>query len=136
MDSVKQIANAIETLITETRETGGSTVSITGAPLPDSGYMVGGLVDGLMSNMDVLAPEHDHGLREKLALYVSEHYSLLSRDDVFLGGWIDQKEGTVWFDISERFNVREYAEMIGSDRGELAIWDVDKAEEIRVAVTV
>lgn len=127
-----EIDKAIETLIAETRDSGGSTVSVTGANLPDSGYMVGGMVDGVMTAAEMLSPEHHDDLVYAITNYISKHFDLLTQRNIFLGGWVDAQEDTLWIDISERFNVKEYALLTAEDRGEIAIWDVAESEEIRV----
>lgn len=49
-----------------------------------------------------------------------------------LGSWIDTETGTVWIDASEHYTDRTEAMRVAAERGELAIWDIANAEEIRL----
>lgn len=124
----QSIETAIKTVLQETRENGGSTVSVIGEKLPEAGYMVGGSVDGF--HVDVFTTDND--ISAMLETYIHRNYALLTRGNVFLGGWLDKETDELWFDVSDKYNVKEYALMIAADRGELAIWDIASSEEIRV----
>jgi hypothetical protein len=130
-----EIEQAIETLRAETYANGGSTVSVIGKPPVTDGYMVGGEVTGLQLDMEFLHPDNANALWRVLSRYINEHFKLLTDGRHFLGAWIDQASGTLWIDVSERFNVREYAILVAEDRKEIAVWDVAKSEEIRLMVT-
>jgi hypothetical protein len=127
------IDDAIERLIDETVEKGGSTVHVTGRPVPKSGFMVGGVVDPLIFQfLDVLNPTDRANLTRVLFEYVSQYNETLSDRHYFLGAWIDQKEGRLYIDVSQHVIVKQYAEELAKERGELAIWDVANSAEIRL----
>lgn len=125
---------AIKTLIEETREKGGSTVSATDYLVPDHGYMVGGIVDSLIFDANLLSDsDHEELVRNMIGQWVDKHFNIAADPSTFLGGWIDKETGQMFVDLSEHFTNEHQALQVARTYGELAIWDIDKGEEIRVS---
>jgi hypothetical protein len=130
-----QIDNAVDNLIFETRDKGGSTQSARGDKVPDSGYMVGGVVDSLMFDaMLIRDPGHFATAYQMITRWIGQHFDMATRANIFLGGWIDYEEGIAYIDLSEHFpeDMRVPAIHMAIERDEIAIWDLGKGEEIRV----
>jgi hypothetical protein len=122
---------AITAGIKFTLENGGSTQSITGMPIPTDGYLVSlGMGNGMSFDADLLTT--DQGWRMAFD-FVATHFRHLSKPGWFLGFWIDTETNLVWLDVTEWMPNRDAAFRAASDRDEIAIWDIDKAEEIRVS---
>jgi hypothetical protein len=132
-----QIDNAIENLLWNTRETGGDTQSARGDKVPDTGYMVGGMTDSLIFDaMLIRDPGHFHQAYNMIMRWmVAENFAMATRANVFLGGWIDQETGIAFIDLSEHFpsDMRANAIHQAISRDEIAIWDLEKGEEIRIS---
>jgi hypothetical protein len=131
-----QIDNAVDNLIFETRDKGGSTQSARGDKVPDSGYMVGGVIDSLMFDaMLIRDPGHFPVAYNMIMRWVNENFDTATRLNMFLGGWIDTEENIAYVDLSEHYpnDMRANAIHTAIDRDELAIWDLEKGEEIRVS---
>lgn len=50
----------------------------------------------------------------------------------YLGWWRDSETGLVHLDGVNHFNTLAWAEKVGRDRGEIAIYDIANAREIRL----
>jgi hypothetical protein len=124
------IDNAIETLIRETLATGGSTVSLTGLPVPDSGFMVGGYVDSLIFDRELLA--HGNVAWQMIERFVNQQFAFATRFDIFLGGWIDTQTDLVYIDLSKHWDDEIPAMSEAAENEEIAIWNLEKAEEVCV----
>lgn len=125
-----EIDLAIDSLIDSLLVSDGVTVSVTNAPVPDSGYMVGGL-DSLTLTRNELTLNRQ-GVYNTLSRFVSANLRAAMCADVFLGGWIDSADQTVWIDFSQHIVTKDYAMELGKSRGEIAIWDLAANEEIRL----
>jgi len=127
------IDKGIDDLIEQTRKNGGFTVSMTGRPVPETGYMVGGYVDSLIFGKDVLKPDHNSTAYRIISQYVGRNFRLLTSDGItFLGGWIDPETDLVYIDVSQHFKEKGMALAAARFHGEISIWDLEKGEEIRV----
>jgi hypothetical protein len=127
---------AIETLMLETREGGGSTVSARGDKIPDTGYMVGGMTDSLIFGADLIMDKGHNSLAYQMIMqWMSHNFSLATRTNTFLGGWIDTETCTMYVDLSEHFpsDMEQNAMAAAKEREEIAIWDLEKGEEIRIS---
>lgn len=93
----------------------GATFSKYGRPLPESGYLVGGHVPGLVN------PTPDE-IRDWLASHSCD----------FVGMWTSAN-GDVYVDASTHIQVRKLAIMIARKRREIALWDILAGQEIRSA---
>jgi hypothetical protein len=121
---------AISELIQGIKESGGSTVSLIGLPVPDSGFMVGGYTDSLIFDKDLLS----HGTVANLMVtqFVSGQSAFATRFDIFLGGWIDTQTDLVYIDLSKHFDSLGDALIVAALNEEIAIWNLGKAEEVCV----
>lgn len=129
-----QIDNAIENLLWETREKGGSTQSARGDKVPDTGYMVGGVVDSLMLDALLIRdPGHFFVVYNMIQRWVNDNFARATDPGAFLGGWIDTEENIAYIDLSLHILDRETAILMAKEFEELAIWDLEKGEEIRVS---
>lgn len=128
---LQETDTAIDTLVAQTLVSGGSTVSVTGQTVPTDGFMVGGYADSLIFDSGVL--NHGNVAYKMVMRYVNQHFKMLVQKDMFLGGWIDTDENLVYIDIAQRFDSRRIAIHTAIEHDEIAIWDLEKAEEIRVS---
>jgi hypothetical protein len=97
--------------------------------VPVDGYMVGGEVESL-----VIDESKNHQPYLTTDRYIANHWDLLARGDYFAGVRTDSETELIHVDI--RRNVADlYAALaIASARGELAIWDVASAKEVRTEI--
>ena len=113
-----------------TQRNGGGTFTVNGyrGYTPDSGSMVGGLIDSLVFNPD--------GLNESdIALIFMQYQARIPQTvsgSVYFGSWIDPETGLWHLDASEHYDDIVDAVHVARERGELAIWDIDVNDEIRV----
>lgn len=131
-------AQTIETAITEiikgTRENGGHTASAIGAPVPDSGFMVGGFVESLMFDASLITDgQHDETVWRMAFRWIATHYGVATMPNMFIGGWIDTEQNVAYLDMSNHYDDRAYAIQVAALHEEIAIWDLATSEEIRVA---
>lgn len=99
----------------------GVTVDDEGVPNPHRmGYYVGGLYPSLVFNS---VHEFDRG---EVAWWVGTHGAR------YYGVWVDSEDGKVYVDAVQWAVTRQSAVQVGRDRGEIAVWDIRKGEEIRV----
>lgn len=126
------IDKGIDELIEQTRKNGGFSVSMTGHPVPATGYMVGGYEASLIFGRDVLEAGHSVTAYQMILQYVGKHFTMLTRFDVFLGGWIDTDTDLVYVDISQHFEDKSEAMAAARFHDEIAIWDLENESEIRV----
>lgn len=91
---------------------------------PKQGYMVGLDEVCILSN-------NDQPLSDDLVRYALSKISD-QPDNRFLGGWIDNSTGKVYYDISEWFAGKEQAITVAKQRNELAIFDLANMTEIKV----
>lgn len=100
----------------------GSTFTTAGIPITEGGISVGGKAPAIVLPLDEFTPEFLGGVMQSWSghpYYVEE-----------MGGWIDN--GLVYLDAVDIIGDREVAEDMGRIRGELAIFDLDAGEEIRL----
>ncbi len=88
--------------------------------LPKTGFYVGGVRPSLViSNINELD-------RSDLAWFVGGTGSR------YFGVWTDTEDGKIYFDAVTHVDNFHDAFMLGSERGEIAIWDIENSEEVRV----
>lgn len=97
----------------------GGTISTDGRPLPKTGYYVGGAGPLLVFP----AADRITGLIADYFRWTQSPYA---------GWWTDSETGKVYVDECTHLEHREAALALAASRGELAIWDVANAAEIRV----
>jgi len=114
--------------VKDTIENGGASFNLlTGEYNPTDGYMV-----ATTGNEVVIPIDQFH--QTSVAKYIAEKSVMLiggiSNSNFFLGAWVDGDN--VYLDISEKVDSRQYAEIIGNEREQLAIWDNANSLEIRL----
>ena len=111
-----------QALMTGAREDGGATVDPATGHAPAGGYMVGAAGRGtVLHNLDSVAIA---------AAWVSRTLPRLAPGEC-LGSWVDG--GLVYLDVSANLANLADALDLAQRTGELAIWDVAAAREIRTA---
>lgn len=118
--TIHGLAGCGESLLAGLRDHGGATVTRDGA-VPTHGYVVGrpglGVVfDGVPTVSDV-------------ELWLA----LLADDATAVGSWHDRRTGRVYFDAVDIFDDVDTAMSRARARGELAIFDLAHARELRVS---
>lgn len=119
-DPTIEIVNAVALAFQSPDAPQGGTVSLTALGVPTVGFLVGGAYPPV----------------------VAESYADLSASDVadlvanahtlFAGWWVDSETGKVYVDAVQWYQSEYTARAIGKIRGEIAIWDLAKGEEIRL----
>lgn len=105
---------------------GGFTIGIDDIPVPSEGYFVG------KKSLSVL---DDYATKDQITSYIEEVRTLNEASptqNFFLGAWLDKESQKIYYDISEHFTLREKAIVEATRRGELAVWDIARSEEIRL----
>jgi hypothetical protein len=126
--------NSIDILMSETRDNGGTTVSLTGEQIPTTGYMVGGFVDSLIFDAKLLSEfEHYEMVWEQISQWTLKNAAAVMRTGSFVGGWIDKETGQAYVDLSVHMDSKRNALLAASIMKETAIWDLANNEEIRVS---
>lgn len=88
--------------------------------LPKTGFYVGGVRPSLVvSNVSEL----DRG---DLAWFIG------GTESRYFGVWVDKETGMIYFDAVTHVDNYHDAFVLGAERGEIAIWDIENSEEIRV----
>ena len=121
--------------------TDGITVAATAGvvPLPNAGYVVGGVVPALA----VLSPVALDGLpesartrelddlRSRVAGWVTEHLQLVAATAGYrFGAWVNPADGVLWLDVVEIVHEADKAVRLGRERGEIAVWDIRNGVDI------
>lgn len=128
-----EIENAIRNLIVGTALEGGSTQSLRGEAVPDSGFMVGGFANSLIfDSLLVTDASHWAVSFNGIANWVNNNLTLATAPEMYIGGWIDKETNSMYVDLSKLVVDREAAILTAKELGEIAIWDLGKGEEIRV----
>ena len=110
------IRNFIESVTTN----GGASLNINSGQFnPIEGYFVSIVgAEKKISNFN----------GDDLKNYVLENAELLYNTDVFLGGWMHK--GEIYLDCSQQITDKRTAIIKGMERGQIAIYDAAKGEEI------
>ena len=136
VESIKRegLLELVKYVMIETAFNGGSTRNLRGESIAE-GYAVGGQAKGLE-----LTPVNDHA--GQTVESILEWHGLirewigrtpeLTQEGFYLGAWKDTVSGNTWFDVSRVFTHKSDAIWDATERGELAIWDLGKSEEIRI----
>jgi hypothetical protein len=110
----------------ETLMEGGITISVD-ATLPTHGYAVGGQVKPWHSGLST-----GRALAQQVELFVKAHAEELALPGRYLGAWLDTADYQVWLDVTHVVNERGTALAEARMLGEIAIYDLDTRQEIRV----
>lgn len=102
----------------------GGTLSKNGAQTPNHGYFVGGACEPLIF-------DSVESTNSPLALSLIQRFVEHCPSDL-IGWWIDEADGKVYIDGTDWFDNQTLAIVTGRERGEIAIWDANNNEEIRV----
>ncbi len=70
----------------------------------------------------------------KLEKYIGDNMDLLSKEDHYVGGWLDVKSGKVYMDISVVMSDPSKAMAMAREQGELAYYDLEKGESVYTGV--
>lgn len=114
----------ITNILMEHVETGYS-VDVHGE-VPTDGYMVGGEVDSL-----VIDEMKNYTPYLTMDAWLVKHWDLLNKPGYYAGIWRDLDTNLIYVDISRNIADLYMALAIASSRGEIAIWDVASAKEVR-----
>jgi hypothetical protein len=103
----------------------GSTVALNGS-VPTSGYVVAGVKNDAGEKNE---STYDHPVsRNEVKQYVQANLPELEKPNRFLGSWSDK--GKVYLDTPEVHTDRKRSLQLAHDRDEIAIWHLDKGEEV------
>jgi hypothetical protein len=69
-----------------------------------------------------------------VALFALDHLDTLALPGRYFGAWRDEETGTVHLDVISIVEDKTLALAMATERGELAVWDLSRGEEIRTAV--
>jgi hypothetical protein len=108
----------------------GGTLSLTGDPLPTGGYYVGGVILPL-----ILDPEDSPQEQADQVKHFAEYLLAQSAFARFLGWWTDVETGRVWVDGVSHHATEYRASRFGRIRREIAIFDIARGCELRLAYT-
>lgn len=111
-------------IMEEVAQTGGGTWCLNDGYLPFEGYFValGGKFGKVLPKKQATAVA--------LANFIRQHYASLKGRGVYLGVWSDRKTNKVWFDLVECVEGRDEAIDLGRQRGQIAVWDIARQEEV------
>lgn len=106
----------------------GGTVSLTGDDLPVTGYFVGGVVSPL-----ILEPSDSPAERRAMLDDFIDYLNGPTVGAAYLGWWTDEETGRVWVDGTSHHADHDVASKIGFRRHEIAIFDIARGRELRLA---
>lgn len=106
----------------------GGTVSLVGEDLPTTGYFVGGVVAPL-----ILEPSDSPAERREMLDDFIDYLNGPTVGAAYLGWWTDEETGRVWVDGTSHHQDHDVASKIGFRRHELAIYDIERDRELRLA---
>lgn len=106
----------------------GGTVSLIGEDLPTTGYFVGGMVSPL-----VLGNGIDFTPDALFEIDVFVDYVRTRVGAEFIGWWTDEETGKVWIDATDWYETEFRAGRAGRRRREIAIFDIARQCELRLA---
>jgi hypothetical protein len=107
------------------KEQGGFSIAENGVQ-PPGGFMV-----ALPGNEEVF--ETDKVTLTTFAEYMDRHREALDDPDTFFGSWLDPESGKVYLDVSKNLADLDEAKRLGKEYKQLAIYDLNKGEEVRLA---
>lgn len=107
---------------------GGATIDPRTGITPRDGFMVGMAGHGMSSPVPV---DGRHSVALVANWLTSEHETLSSLNNVYVGSWRDEDGNRDYFDLSLRFSSRDLALAAARQTGELAIFDLATMSEIR-----
>lgn len=93
----------------------GGTFSVDGKIVPDHGYFVGGAVPSLIDPT-----------RQQMIDFIE------TAGADYVGFWEDSADGKIYIDAVDHTDSEAFARRLAILRGEIAYWDANKGEEVRV----
>lgn len=102
-------------------------VYVSAATQPQDGYMVGGI------RPEIVVPRDERLVTAGVSYLAEEYAGAVKSGAVFIGGWVNDTSSMVHLDVSECYASRAEALEVAAARGEIAVWDVSAADEIRLA---
>jgi hypothetical protein len=119
-----------DTALDKTFAKGGVTIKANGLPNePTTGYCVarhperGYIVENARD-------KSREALRADVRAYVKKNQDLHTQDEFYLGLWINNENGALYFDTSSVLQDLDEAKMAGVDADQIAIWDIANEKEI------
>jgi predicted metalloprotease len=113
----------IENAILNTLKNGGMTQNLKGKNA-NGGYAV-----AIKGYERVTTKEN---FRKELISFLLDNFLALTFNNRFVGTWFNNEDGKIYIDISEVYKSKEDAERVGRERRELAIFDLNTYQEIRL----
>ena len=112
----------IRRILTQTKEKGGGSFSMTGGPAPTEGRMMG----VLPNEHNIVVPSGEALKRPELEDYIRRNWEKLQAENRYLGTWRDPKTGMTYVDISERFDPKQLrtATKFGERTGQISGYDI------------
>lgn len=110
---------------------GGITIKATGLPNePTKGYVVAEHeeVGDVIENAKGLSRTE---LKQRLKGFIKKNINLLSEDEMCLGLWLNNSNGSLYMDVSSVKADRDLAIQAGIDHDQIAIWDIENGVEIQ-----
>lgn len=105
----------------------GGSYRIDTTDAPTTGYVVGGVTASLVVDPNA---ESNFDLYYRLTDWT--RFVVATFPDSLVGFWRDDATGLYHFDVSDHIATESEAAALGRERGEIAIWDIDNASEIRL----
>lgn len=126
-----EIRRVVRESFNRTKRNGaGASVHPDGKPLPLSCVIVGVERGPIVENLDALdAP----AIGELVCAWVSSRMDLFEDSAIFLGSWVDPDTGRVHFDFSKAFTDKRAGLLAARERGEIAVYDTDLKDSVKVA---
>jgi hypothetical protein len=110
-----------EHIMTELSEGRDGSICGKGVNVPTKGFMVGG-------KSWTLTAQTENFDSYTVLDFVTAHRAALSWEDTYVGWWTHK--GRVYLDVADNIPDRDSAVHMGTQRGEIAIWDICKSQEI------
>lgn len=106
----------------------GFTVDPKTGAVPKEGFAVS--VKGAEESFP--PPASPEELAQRIQEYVSKHAADFADGEAHLGGWVDEKSGQLYLDVTRILPDRGAAEAFGREQGQLAFFDLAKGQEVRL----
>jgi hypothetical protein len=107
----------------------GGTSSLTGDELPVTGFFVGGVIPPLVLDASELWTS---AARRQIDEFV-ERLNGPTVGVLYLGWWLDEDTDKVWIDGTTWHETEPEAVRTGRKRREIAIFDIERGRELRLA---
>lgn len=102
----------------------GETVSVPTVPV--DGYMVGGWTQ------EIVVPRDERLVTAAVEYFARTYAVEIESGNLFVGAWENGDTGLVHVDMSQRYDTLADALRVGKERNELAVWAVERGEEVPV----